>query len=131
MTELTKEEPVGEIVADTSDTNDVLPTPPVVTSRSGACPFCLRKHLLKIRGYSREVAEDPSREWELDNLLENLLLAEDHAAALGDMQLVGNLRAIRINAEAGESVQIRCAALYDSFRAKHASEFSVAKQGGH
>lgn len=70
-------------------------------ARSGSCPACLRKHLLKARGYASEIAEDPSRDWERDRLLENLLLAEDHAAELGEYELRAAIRAARLAAEGG------------------------------
>jgi len=70
-------------------------------TRSGACPACLRKHLLKARGYASEIAEDPSRDWERDRLLENLLLAEDHAAELGEYELRAAIRAVRLATEGG------------------------------
>lgn len=86
-------------------------TPP---ARTGACPFCLRKHLLKARGYARELAEDETREWERDNLLENLLLAEDHADALGADGLRAAIRAARIAAEGGAVPVADCRALPDA-----------------
>lgn len=72
-----------------------------VISRSGACPYCLRKHLLKARGYARELREDGTREWERENLLENLLLAEDHAEALGDAGFKAEIRQARLRVEDG------------------------------
>lgn len=69
--------------------------------RTGACPACLNKHLLKARGYAAEVAEDASREWEFDRLLENLMLAEDHAAELGMEDVRRDIRFVRLDAEAG------------------------------
>ena len=89
-------------------------TPP----RTGACPFCTRKHLLRARGYAREVAEDPTREWERDNLIENLLLAEDHLAALGDA-LGGELRGIRHGVEEGHDMTLEIAGIYDRFKEKY------------
>lgn len=74
--------------------------------RSGACPFCLRKHVLKAAGYAEEVAEDPTREWEREQLLKNLLLAEDHAAALGDAGFKAAIREERLKAERGEAPDI-------------------------
>lgn len=79
---------------------------PAAPRRSGACPFCLRKHLLKARGYARELAEDATREWEAENLLENLLLAEDHAEALGDEPLRRRIRAARLAFEEGASAPL-------------------------
>lgn len=76
-------------------------------ARSGACPYCLRKHLLKARGYAAEIAEEPGREWELEKLLENLLLAEDHAEALGDDALRGEIRGVRLDFEAGASAPVQ------------------------
>ncbi|MBQ6102999.1 MAG: hypothetical protein IJL06_04940 [Kiritimatiellae bacterium] len=70
-------------------------------SRSGACPYCLRKHLLKALGYAEEVAEDSSREWERDRLLLNLLLAEDHAAALDEAGFKAIIREARLSVESG------------------------------
>lgn len=72
-----------------------------VISRSGACPYCLRKHLLKASGYAAEVREDGTREWERENLLENLLLAEDHAEALGDAGFKAAIRQARLIVEDG------------------------------
>ena len=91
---------------------------PATPARTGACPFCTRKHLLRARGYAREVAENQTREWELDNLLENLLLAEDHLAALGDA-LAGELRGIRHGVEEGHDMAIEIAGIYDRFKAKY------------
>lgn len=71
------------------------------TTRSGACPYCLRKHLLKASGYAEELREDSSREWEREQLLKNLLLAEDHAEALGDWDFRTAIRTERINLENG------------------------------
>ena len=88
--------------------------------RSGTCPYCLRKHLLKARGYAREVDEGASgREWEVDNLIENLALAEDHALALADASLRASLRNIRHAAESGGSVADRIAELYERFAAQY------------
>lgn len=70
-------------------------------ARSGACPYCLRKHLLKASGYAEEVREDSTREWEREQLLKNLLLAEDHAEALGDWEFRTAIRTERINLENG------------------------------
>ena len=89
-------------------------TPP---ARTGACPFCLCKHLRKARGYARELAEDATREWERDNLLENLLLAEDHADALGADGLRAAIRAARIEAEGGAVPVADCRALLDAAKA--------------
>lgn len=94
-------------------------------ARTGACPFCTRKHLLRARGYAREVAEDPTREWERDNLLENLLLAEDHLKALGDA-LADELREIRHGVEEGRDVALAIAGLYDRFKAKYFSTPSTS-----
>ena len=88
-------------------------------ARSGACPFCTRKHLLRARGYAREVAEDATREWELDGLLENLLLAEDHALALEDAGLASDIRAVRHSAEEGARVSGQVSSIYDRFKAKY------------
>lgn len=87
-------------------------------ARTGACPFCTRKHLLRARGYARELAEDPTREWERDNLLENLLLAEDHLKALGDA-LADELREIRHGVEEGRDMALALAGLHDRFKAKY------------
>jgi hypothetical protein len=100
--------------ANPAETNPATPkteTP----ARTGACPFCTRKHLLRARGYARELAEDPTREWERDNLLENLLLAEDHLAALGDA-LAGELRGIRHSVEEGHDMTLEIAEIYDRFK---------------
>jgi len=86
-------------------------------ARSGACPFCLRKHILKARGYAREVAEDATREWERDNLLENMMLAEDHAEALGEAALRADIRAARIVAESGTVDAAAISALHDRAKA--------------
>jgi hypothetical protein len=94
---------------------------PATPARTGACPFCTRKHLLRALGYAREVAEDPTREWERDNLLENLLLAEDHALALEDAELASGIRDVRHAAEEGVAVAERTASLYDRFKAKYFS----------
>jgi hypothetical protein len=91
---------------------------PVTPARTGACAFCTRKHLLRARGYAREVAEDPTREWERDNLLENILLAEDHLAALGDA-LGDELRGIRHGVEEGHDMTLEIAGIYDRFKAKY------------
>lgn len=64
--------------------------------RSGACEHCLAKHLLKARGYTAEVREDASRTWEMEQLVENLALAEDHAAALGMREIAARIRAVRL-----------------------------------
>ena len=81
------------------------PVPVVRTSdlpaRSGACPFCLRKHLLKAAGYAEEVREDATREWEKEKLLQNLMLAEDHAEELGEMDFKEAIRAVRLQVEDG------------------------------
>ena len=69
---------------------------PPKPTRSGACPYCLRKHLLKAAGYAEEMREEPNREWEREKLLQNLLLAEDHAEALGDWNLRSAIRAERL-----------------------------------
>ena len=70
-------------------------------ARTGACPYCMRKHILKARGYARELREDGTREWERENLLENLLLAEDHAEALGDAGFKAAIRGARLIVEDG------------------------------
>lgn len=87
-------------------------------SRTGACPFCLRKHLLAARGYAREVADGPSREWEREMLLENLILAEDHADALGERELRAAMQTARHAVEDGASPDI--GALYSQFKASGA-----------
>lgn len=92
-------------------------------ARTGACPFCVRKHLLKARGYAREISEDSMREWEHDNLLENLLLAEDHVAALRDTQLASSIRSVRIAAESGTCVSVSIDHLYDVFKSAYAETF--------
>ena len=102
--------------------------------RSGACPFCLRKHLLKARGYAREVIEDSTRRWEFDNLLENLLLAEDHATALKDESLASSIRSVRIAVEDGSDASASVAKLYDDFKTAYADTFkskdSLSGNGG-
>ena len=70
-------------------------------ARSGACPFCLRKHLLKAAGYAEEVREDATREWEKEKLLQNLMLAEDHAEELGETDFKEAIRAVRLQVEDG------------------------------
>ena len=70
--------------------------------RSGACRECLEKHLLKAEGYAEEMREDASRVWEKKQLLKNLLLAEDHALALGDEEARAAVRAARLASEAGD-----------------------------
>jgi len=90
-------------------------------TRSGACPFCTRKHLLKARGYAREAAEDETREWEREKLLENLLLAEDHAEALGDGELRERIRAVRLDLENGNDIALVASLLYDWFKGKYFS----------
>lgn len=96
-------------------------------ARTGACPFCAKKHILKARGYARELAEDPSREWEADNLLENLMLAEDHALALGDESLRAQLRAVRHAAEEGRPDAARVDAVYARFKERYFRKGSPAK----
>lgn len=94
-------ETIGVIVEESRQVAEKSVVQPV---RSGACPFCLRNHLLKARGYAKEVREDPTREWEAEMLLQNLLLAEDHAEAMGDWNLRSAIRAERLRAENGEFV---------------------------
>ena len=88
-------------------------------ARTGACPFCLRGHLLRARGYAREVAEDPTREWERDNLIENLLLAGDHAEELGDGSLAATIRSTRHSIEDGADPLPAARALYDIFKKQY------------
>lgn len=88
-------------------------------ARTGACPFCLRGHLLKARGYAREVEEDASREWEGDNLLENLLLAGDHALALGDGPLAASIRSARHAVEDGAAPLPVVSAVYEAFKRQY------------
>ena len=117
--------PTEETTQATLATTTELREPIVVASssadaRSGACPFCLRKHLLKARGYARELAEDATREWEMEKLLENLLLAEDHAEALGDEETRGSIRLLRLEVENGaHGVADPAASLYDRFKKKY------------
>ena len=80
-------------------------------TRSGACRECLQKHLLKAEGYAEELREDASRVWEKRQLLKNLMLAEDHAIALGDDDARDAIRSARIGAESG--FYIGAAELYD------------------
>lgn len=70
-------------------------------TRSGACRECLQKHLLKAEGYAEEMREDAARAWEKRQLLKNLMLAEDHALALGDEEARATIREARLAAEAG------------------------------
>jgi len=81
-------------------------------ARSGACRECLAKHLLKAEGYAEEMREDPSRAWEKKQLLKNLLLAEDHALALGDEEARATIRSARLSAESGAFAA--ASALYDA-----------------
>lgn len=81
-------------------------------ARTGACRECLQKHLLKAEGYAEEMREDASRAWERKQLLKNLMLAEDHAVALGDEEARAAIRSARIGAESGS--YHAAAALYDS-----------------
>ena len=80
--------------------------------RSGACRECLQKHLLKAEGYAEEMREDASRAWERKQLLKNLLLAEDHALALGDEEARATIRSARLSAESGAFAA--ASALYDA-----------------
>lgn len=106
-------------------TDHAMPAPAQpAPSRTGACPFCLRKHLLKARGYAREVVEDATREWERDGLLENLLLAEDHAVALGNSALATDIRATRLVAESGSPSADETYRLYDRFLEQYAATFA-------
>lgn len=82
------------------------------TTRTGACRECLQKHLLKAEGYAEEMREDASRAWEKKQLLKNLLLAEDHALALGDEEARAAIRSARIAAESGAFAA--ASALYDA-----------------
>ena len=94
-------------------------------ARSGACPFCLRKHLLKAEGYAEELAEEPGRAWEARQLLKNLLLAEDHAGALGRRGLKAAIRAERLKAEDGRAPDLAQAlALADAMVAEAGGEGS-------
>lgn len=87
-------------MADT--TNQTAPAAPAAEpERPGACPSCLRKHLLKARGYGKELAAGAGGDWERENLEENLLLAEDHAEAMGAMDALRSIRAARKALEAG------------------------------
>lgn len=96
-------ETIGVIV---EESRQVAEKSVVQPARSGACPYCLRKHVLKADGYAEEVAEDPTREWEWEQLLKNLLLAEDHAGALGDAGFKAAIREERLKAERGEAPDI-------------------------
>lgn len=75
-------------------------------ARTGVCPYCLRKHLLKAAGYAKEVREELGRTWEEERLLENLLLAEDHAEALGDWGFRAAIRVARLQVEDGGTPDI-------------------------
>ncbi len=79
--------------------------------RDGACRECLQKHLLKAEGYAEELQEDPRRAWGRKQLLKNLMLAEDHAVALGDEEARAAIREARLAAEGGDFAG--AAALYD------------------
>ena len=70
-------------------------------TRTGECRECLAKHILKAEGYAEELREDASRAWEKKQLLKNLMLAEDHAAALGDEPARVAIREARLAAEGG------------------------------
>lgn len=72
-----------------------------VQKRSGPCRECLQKHLLKAEGYAEEMREDASRAWEKRQLLKNLMLAEDHALALGDEEARAAIREARLASEIG------------------------------
>ena len=90
-----KNRPAGEPAPDA-------PTPASAEpERPGACPSCLRKHLVKARGYGAELAVGAGGEWERERLLENLLLAEDHAEAAGARDVEAAVRAARLAFEAG------------------------------
>lgn len=82
------------------------------TTRSGACRECLEKHLLKVEGYAEELREESSRSWEKKQLLKNLLLAEDHALALGDEEARATIRSARLSAKSGAFSA--ASALYDA-----------------
>ena len=84
---------------------------PTNQNRTGACRECLQKHLLKAEGYAEEMREDASRAWERKQLLKNLMLAEDHAAALGDEPARAAIRTARLAAEGGDFAG--AAGLYD------------------
>jgi riboflavin biosynthesis pyrimidine reductase len=109
--------PTEEMTQATLATTTELREPIVVASssapaRSGACRECLQKHLLKAEGYAEEMREDPSRAWEKKQLLKNLMLAEDHALALGDEDARAAIRAARLAAEGGAFAA--ASALYDA-----------------
>ena len=76
-------------------------SPAPAPERPGACGSCLRKHLVKARGYGRELSGGAGGDWERELLLENLLLAEDHAEAMGAMDVRSAIRAARLAFEAG------------------------------
>ena len=59
------------------------------------------QHLVKARGYAREVSGGAGGDWEREMLTENLLLAEDHAEALGAMDVRTAIRAARKALAAG------------------------------
>ena len=94
--------------------------PDSVAIRSGACPFCLRKHLLKADGYAEEVDEYPTRDWEREQLLKNLLLAEDHAAAIGDAGFAVNGQLVA-RANANRDFFLNCVAYLSGTDASVAS----------
>lgn len=89
-----KNRPAGEPAPDA-------PAVPAAETRPGACPDCLEKHLFKARGYARELSGGAGGAWEREMLTENLLLAEDHAEALGAMDVRTAIRAARKALKAG------------------------------
>ena len=99
-------------------------------NRTGACRECLAKHLLKAEGYAEEMREDASRAWERKQLLKNLMLAEDHALALGDEEARAAVRAARLASEAGDHALAR--GLYDRlFDASCGCRKRTEKHGEH
>lgn len=74
---------------------------PERSDRHGACVLCLRKHLLKAKGYAEEILEQPNRIWEREQMLLNLMLAEDHALALEQDALKEDIRSVRKAVENG------------------------------
>lgn len=127
--------PTEETTQATLATTTELREPIVVASssapaRSGACRECLQKHLLKAEGYAEELREDASRAWEKKQLLKNLLLAEDHALALGDEETRATIRSARLSAESGSFAA--ASALYDTlFDASCGCRKKTEKHGEH
>lgn len=67
-----------------------------------ACHDCLEKHLAKAAEQAREVAEDSLRRSERILCIGNLGCAEDHARALGLVDLADAIRAARRSFQHGD-----------------------------